>query len=45
MHDDIEDISYAPDHINDRNGAVSLFILGLVIVLLVLLILAIVQSI
>jgi hypothetical protein len=34
-----------PEHVNDRQGIVSLFLMGLAIVLLLLLVIAVVQAI
>lgn len=44
MNDYNEEINDVPDHVNDQNGTVSLFVLGMVVVLLVLLIIAIAQA-
>jgi hypothetical protein len=46
MNNDKEDTAVdIPDHINDRDGILSMIILGVVILLLVLLIIAIGQAI
>lgn len=39
--DHVDDI---PDHVNDRDGHISLFLMGLAILLLLILILAVVQA-
>jgi hypothetical protein len=39
--DQIDDI---PDHVNDKDGHISLFLMGMAILLLLLLVLAVVQA-